>query len=322
MKYLITGGAGFIGSHLSEYLVKKGHNVIIVDNLSTGRKKNIQHLLSNENFKAVFDTIENFRVLDQLTSEVDLIIHLAAAVGVKLIIEKPIHTLKTNIRGTEIILECADRYDLPIFLASTSEVYGKLNSSPFSEGDDCLYGPTTKVRWSYAVSKAVDEYLGLAYYAQNNLKVVIGRFFNTVGPRQIGHYGMVLPRFIKAALKNEDLIVYGDGRQTRCFGYVKETVEAIFRLSNTKEAIGEIFNIGSNEEISIYSLAEKIINSCNSKSKIRTVPFSEVYGKGFEDMQKRVPDTSKLKNIINYSFQTSLDDIISKTTNHIQKEEI
>ena len=322
MKYLITGGAGFIGSHLSEYLLEKDHSVTIIDDLSTGQEKNIQHLIKNNKFKSVFDTIENLKLIDDLASKADFIIHLAAAVGVKLIIERPIHTLQTNIKGTEIILGCAQKYNVPIFLASTSEVYGKLNETPFSEESDCLYGPTTKSRWSYAVSKAVDEYLGLAYHQQNNLKVVIGRFFNTVGPRQVGHYGMVVPRFIKAALKDEDLIVYGDGSQSRCFGYVKEAIEAIYRLTTNPNSFGEIFTIGSNNEITIFSLAETIISHLNSKSKIKTIPFSEVYGSGFEDMSRRVPNTNKLKKIINFSFSTSINEIISETASYIKKEEL
>jgi len=322
LKYLITGGAGFIGSHLSEFLLENGHNVTVIDNLSTGRKKNIQHLIDNNNFRVVYDTIDNLQVIDRLASETDFIVHLAAAVGVKLIVEKPVNTIKTNIRGTEIILENAARYDVPVFIASSSEVYGKLDNCPFSEEDDCHYGPTTKARWSYAVSKAVDEYLGLAYYKEKNLKVIIGRFFNTIGPRQVGHYGMVLPRFITAALKNEDLLVYGDGKQSRCFGYVKDAVKAIYLLIKNELSYGEIINIGNNKEISIGDLAEKVISACNSQSNIKIVTYEEIYGKGFEDMQRRIPDTTKLENLTEFRFQTPIDEIIHITSDHIQKEEL
>ncbi len=320
MKYLITGGAGFIGSYLSELIINNGHELTIIDDLSTGRKSNLEKLSQNQNINMVFDSIENVGLVNELTSNSDFVIHLAAAVGVKLIIDKPVHTLKTNIRGTEIILDSVLKHNVPVFLASTSEVYGKLNKQPFSEESDCLYGPTTKYRWSYAVSKAVDEYLGLAYATQNDLKIIIGRFFNTVGPRQVGHYGMVLPRFIKSALLGEDLIVYGDGTQRRCFGYVEEAARAVYLLTQSEISFGEIFNIGNNNEISINDLASKVINYTNSNSKIIYKPFSEVYGKGFEDMERRIPDTTKLKNAINFSFQKSIDGIIEETTNYFKKE--
>ncbi len=309
---LITGGAGFIGSHLCEALLGKGHNVVAIDDLSTGRLSNIQHLRSSHNFQFVRETINNTLVLDRLTSEADIVIHLAAAVGVKLIVEDPVRTIRTNIMGTEAVLSTANRYGCRVLVASTSEVYGKGLRVPFREEDDCLIGPTTHSRWAYATSKAVDEFLGLAYNAEFGLPVVIVRLFNTIGPRQTGQYGMVVPRFIRQALLNQPISVYSDGKQTRCFADVADIVGALERLLEHPAASGQVFNIGSTEEVTILELAQRIIQLTGSQSKIEFIPYDQAYAPGFEDMRRRVPSLEKISRLIDYAPQYKLDDTLQR----------
>jgi UDP-glucose 4-epimerase len=311
-KILVTGGAGFIGSHLCELLVRNGHQVVAIDDLSTGRLENIQQLLSIQGFQFVRETITNSQVLDRLTSEADILIHLAAVVGVKLIVEDPVNTIATNIMGTEAVLATANRYHCKVMLASTSEVYGKGYKVPFNEEDDCLIGPTSHSRWSYATSKAIDEFLGLAYYHQFGLPVVVMRFFNTVGPRQTGRYGMVLPRFVRQALAGEPITIYGDGEQSRCFADVADIIDATVKLAFHPEAIGQVFNIGSTEEVTIRELAQKVITASGSQSKVVYVPYEEAYAPGFEDMRRRVPDLSKIHDLIGYEPRYSLDDTLQR----------
>lgn len=311
-KILVTGGAGFIGSHLCELLVHNGHQVIAIDDLSTGRLENLQHLLPMQGFQFVRETITNSQVLDRLTSEADIVIHLAAVVGVKLIVEDPVNTIATNIMGTEAVLTTANRYQCKVMLASTSEVYGKGFKVPFNEEDDCLMGPTSHSRWSYATSKAIDEFLGLAYHHQFGLPVVVMRFFNTVGPRQTGRYGMVLPRFVRQALAGEPLTIYGDGEQSRCFGDVADVIGAIVKLAEHPGAIGQVFNVGSTEEVTIRQLAERVIDTSGSSSEIKYVPYEEAYAPGFEDMRRRVPDISKINQLIGYEPHFTLDDTIRR----------
>ncbi|HEX9090506.1 MAG TPA: GDP-mannose 4,6-dehydratase [Anaerolineales bacterium] len=311
-KILVTGGAGFIGSHLCELLVHNGHQVVAIDNLSTGRLENIQHLLPMAGFQFVRESINNSQVLDRLTSEADIIIHLAAVVGVKLIVEDPVNTIATNIMGTEAVLTTANRYGCKVMLASTSEVYGKGFKVPFNEEDDCVMGPTSHSRWSYATSKAIDEFLGLAYYHQFGLPVVVMRFFNTVGPRQTGRYGMVLPRFVRQALANEPITIYGDGEQSRCFADVADIIDATVKLASHPRAIGEVFNIGSTQEVTIRELAEKVIAATGSQSEITYVPYEEAYAPGFEDMRRRVPDIEKVHQLIGYEPRFTLDDTLKR----------
>lgn len=327
-RFLITGGAGFIGSHLAERLVEQGKIVTIIDDLSTGRFENINHLTGHPNFHFAIDSIANEVVMDRLVSECDVIIHLAAAVGVRLIVEKPVHTIETNVNGTESVLKIARRYQVKVLMASTSEVYGKSNDVPFSEEDDVVLGPTTRSRWSYAATKMVDEFLGLAYYQEKHLPVVIFRLFNTVGPRQIGHYGMVIPRFVQQLLNGNTLTVYSDGKMTRCFMHVQDAVDAILTLANTPEAVGQVFNVGSTEEISILDLARTVLAvfdgtdtlaACNDP-RIQFVPYEEAYTKGFEDMRRRVPDISKVKGWTGWEpkhdLRKILSDVIRELSNH------
>jgi UDP-glucose 4-epimerase len=309
---LITGGAGFIGGHLCEHLVSNGHKVVAIDDLSTGRLENVAPLAENPNFQFVRETILNAQVLDRLASRADVIIHLAAAVGVKLIVEEPVHTIHTNILGSEAVLRTANRYGCKVLIASTSEVYGKGVRVPFREEDDSLIGPTTHSRWAYATSKAVDEFLGLAYHRQFDLPVVIMRFFNTIGPRQTGRYGMVVPRFVRKALRGQALQVYGDGRQSRCFADVSDIVGAVAQLTQTAGAIGEVFNIGSTEEITIHDLAERVITLTGSESKIEFLTYDQAYAPGFEDMRRRVPSIAKLQRTIQFEQQSSLDDTLNR----------
>ena len=323
-KILITGGAGFIGSHLCELLVHYGHSVVAIDNLTTGRLENIAHLLPMPGFQFVRETITNSQVLDRLTSEADIIIHLAAVVGVKLIVEDPVNTIATNIMGTEAVLTTANRYGCKVMLASTSEVYGKGSKVPFNEEDDCVMGPTSHSRWSYATSKAIDEFLGLAYYRQFGLPVVVMRFFNTVGPRQTGRYGMVIPRFVRQALSNEPITIYGDGEQSRCFADVEDIIGAIYKLSSHPLAVGQVFNVGSTEEVNIRELAERVIAVTGSQSRIIYVPYEEAYAPGFEDMRRRVPDLTKVHHLIGYEPTFSLDDTLKRVVDfdrqQIQKQ--
>jgi UDP-glucose 4-epimerase len=309
---LITGGAGFIGSHLSETLLAAGQQVTIIDNLSTGRFENIAHLSDNRHFRFAIEDIRNTSVMDRLVSECDVIYHLAAAVGVQRIISNPIETIETNIGGTEVVLATARRYRKKVLIASTSEVYGKGVRIPFSEDDDSLLGPTIRNRWSYAASKMIDEFLALAYHKEVGLPVVVFRLFNTVGPRQSGQYGMVVPRFVRWAIQNEPIMVYGDGEQQRCFGNVYDVVKAIRDLGESPRAIGEVFNIGSNEEISIGGLAERVRARAGSASEIRYIPYEEAYETGFEDFRRRVPSIDKIRAAIEWEPTLTLDETIDQ----------
>ncbi|MDZ7267420.1 MAG: GDP-mannose 4,6-dehydratase [candidate division KSB1 bacterium] len=321
MKVLITGGAGFIGSHLTDALLQRGHTVTIIDDLSTGKLENIAHVRAFPNFHFAIETIMNETVMDRLVSECDLIFHLASAVGVELIVNRPVEVIERCVLGTEIVLKIANRYKRKVLLTSTSEVYGKSTKVPFSEEDDRILGPTTKSRWSYSCSKAIDEFLALAYYKEMKLPVVIVRLFNTVGPRQTGQYGMVVPRFVQAAMHNKPLRVYGDGTQSRCFGYVGDVVQALIALASHPQAVGQIFNIGSNEEVTIMELAERVRAIIGSSSEIVKVPYSEAYEAGFEDMQRRVPDLTKIKRLIGYEPSVKLDQIIRSIWEYFQEKE-
>jgi UDP-glucose 4-epimerase len=324
---LITGGAGFIGSHLAEALLASGQAVTIIDDLSTGRFENIAHLTDNPNFRFAIDTIINEAVLDRLASECNVIYHLAAAVGVRLIVEKPVHTIETNIMGTEAVLRAARRYRAKTLIASTSEVYGKSNRVPFSENDDVVLGPTFRSRWSYAATKMVDEFLGLAYFQEQGLPVIFFRLFNTVGPRQIGRYGMVIPRFVQQALKGEPLTVYADGKMTRCFMHVDDAVRAIQLLAQAPEAVGQVFNVGASDEITILDLARMVLAVVNEQDelpsvddpRLKFIPYEQAYTEGFEDMRRRVPDTSKIQQLTgwqpHYDLRKILEDVISDLRN-------
>ncbi len=311
-KALITGGAGFIGSHLAERLLDRGHEVTIIDNLSTGQFENIAHLEKRIGFHYAIEDIRNATVMDRLVSECDVIYHLAAAVGVFSIVSSPIDTIEINVGGTEVVLRTARRYRKKVLIASTSEVYGKNEKVPFNEDDDRTLGPTNKNRWSYAASKELDEFLALAYHKAADLPVVLFRLFNTVGARQRGHYGMVLPRFVKWALKGEPIQVYGDGKQQRCFGNVNDVIQAIVGLAEAPDAVGELFNIGSNEEVTIYELAERVRARTGSNSEIVLIPYDQAYEAGFEDMRRRVPDLTKIKNLLGWSPTTHLDETIDQ----------
>lgn len=315
---LITGGAGFIGSHLADALLAQGHRVQAIDNFSTGRLANIQCLLDNPNFHLARASVTNEIVLDRLASRTDIIIHLAAAVGVKLIVERPVHTIETNVMGTEAVLQVGRRYGCRVLIASTSEVYGKGNGIPFSEEDDVLLGATSKSRWAYAASKMVDEFLGLAYQREYGLPVVIFRLFNTVGPRQTGRYGMVIPRFVSQALHGEPITVYGDGTQRRCFCDVSDVVRAIIKLAQHPDAPGQVYNIGGSEEVRIRELAERVKTVTGSCSEITHIPYKEAYPKGFEDMLRRVPDTSRLQTLLEWQPQLSLDQILVRVRDDLR----
>ncbi len=318
-KVLITGGAGFIGSHLAEHLLDAGWQVAILDNLSTGRFENIAHLVGRPGFSFAIDSITNTMVLDRLASESQVIVHLAAAVGVKLVVEQPVHTIETNIMGTEAVMRAAARYRTKVIVASTSEVYGKGVRVPFRENDDVVLGPSSRNRWAYAASKMVDEFLALAYHQKYDLPVIIARFFNTVGPRQVGRYGMVIPRFVKQALLGEPITVYGDGSQSRCFCDVSDTVRALSALLAYDDAIGKVFNIGSIEEISILELAERVKTLLHSSSSISFIPYEKAYAPGFEDMQRRVPDISRIQALTGWQPQMTLNDILQRVATWQQK---
>ena len=317
-KNLVTGGAGFIGSHLAEALLEKGEEVFIIDDLSTGAIENVDALKSNPLFHYTIDTIANGPVVAELVDRCDHVYHMAAAVGVKLIVDRPVQTIETNIRGTEIVLEQAAKKKKNVVLASTSEVYGKGSRDRFSEDDDMVLGATTKARWSYACSKAIDEFLALSYWKQRGLPVVIVRLFNTVGPRQVGAYGMVLPRFVEQALRGEPIVVYGDGTQSRCFAYVTDVVEAIVSLSRSEEARGRVFNVGSDEEVTILELAERVREKANPKAEITKISYEEAYEAGFEDIQRRVPDLSRIREAIGYTPTHNLDGIIDKVIDYFR----
>ncbi|GAB5493150.1 MAG: NAD-dependent epimerase/dehydratase family protein [Phototrophicaceae bacterium] len=318
---LITGGAGFIGSHLSDYLLKHDYTLTLIDNLSTGSIDNIKHLENNPNVRIVIDDIRNTNLTDRFVSECDIIFHMAAVVGVHKIIEEPINTIETNIGGTEVLLKAARRYRKKLMLASTSEVYGKGVSFPFKEDDDSLLGPTSKSRWSYATSKAIDEFLALAYHYEAGLPVVLFRLFNTIGPRQTGQYGMVVPRFVQWALKNDPIMVYGDGGQSRSFGNVHDIVDAIYRLSLSEEAVGELFNIGNNQEITILELAQLIKERTGSSSEIQVIPYEEAYTTpGFEDFRRRVPSIDKIGDTVGWEPRTNLSETIDQIIDYYREK--
>ncbi len=318
MKVLITGGAGFIGSHLAEKLLERGDEVCVIDDLSTGKLSNVQHIRNHPRFHLAVENILNETVMDRLVSECDVIYHLAAAVGVELIVKSPVETIQRNVLGTDVVLRLAARYLRQVLIASTSEIYGKSESVPFREDDDRVLGPTTKNRWSYSCSKAIDEFLALAYHKEKNLPTIIMRLFNTVGPRQTGRYGMVIPRLVKQALDGKPLTVYGDGQQVRCFTYVADVVDAAIKLMDNPEAIGQVFNIGNDHGVSIAGLAEKIKAMTNSTSEIRYIPYDEAYEEGFEDMRIRVPDLSKAKRVIGYEPKVQLDEILQRVIEHFR----
>ncbi|KPL04770.1 MAG: nucleoside-diphosphate sugar epimerase [candidate division Zixibacteria bacterium SM1_73] len=319
MKYLITGGAGFIGSHLAERLLEKGDEVYVIDNFSTGSLDNIQHLLSESKFHLTVGTILNERTLEPLVQACDRIFHLAAAVGVRLIIERPVDTIETNILGTEIVLRLANKYKKKALITSTSEVYGKGNHVPFKEEDDRTYGPTVKSRWSYATSKAVDEFLALAYFHEKKLPVVIARLFNTIGPRQTGSYGMVVPSFVQQALLGHPITVYGNGKQTRSFTYVDDVVSAIRQLMEHPRAVGEVFNVGNSEEISINDLAKLVRKIVGGDSEIVHISYDEAFEKGFEDMQRRVPNITKIKELIGFKPTVDLEESIKRIVEYYRR---
>lgn len=322
MRVLITGGAGFIGSHLAEAYLKNGDEVYVIDDLSTGSLDNINHLRENASFrKRLFvhiDTILNREILMELVGTCDVVHHLAAAVGVQYILDHPMESITANIKGTETVLELCNKFKKRVLIASTSEVYGKHTHAPLVETDNIIYGPSSKFRWSYAASKLMDEFMALAYYRTTGLKVTLVRLFNTVGPRQTGTYGMVIPRFVSQALRNEPLKVYGDGSQTRTFTYVKDVVWALLQLVENEKAFGEVFNIGGTEEVSILDLAKRIIEATYSKSQIELIPYEKAFGKDFEDMQRRVPGLEKIGRLIGFNPQTQLDAILSKVITYMR----
>jgi len=301
MKILVTGGAGFIGSHLAEELLKRGEEVFVIDNFSTGGRGNIEPLLPEPNFHLTVDSILNEETVEKLMKECQQVYHLAAAVGVKLVMERPVETLETNVKGTEIVLKYANKYQRKVFIASTSEIYGKHKDHSLKEDDNRVMGSIRKRRWAYACSKSLDEFLALAYYDEYRLPVVIARYFNTVGPRQTGAYGMVVPRFVQNALKGEPITVHGHGDQSRCFTYVTDIVKATLALMDHPKAVGEVFNIGSEEEVTIKDLAKRIKKMTKSPSPIIYIPYEKVYGKGFEDMERRKPDITKIKKLIRFT---------------------
>jgi len=319
MKILITGGAGFIGSHLSDYLLEQGNEVAILDNLSTGRFTNIAHMVHHERFSYTIDSVLNHKLLEGLVENCDVVYHLAAAVGVKYIIDNPLLALQTNIGGTENVLELANKYKKKVLLTSTSEIYGKSTKVPFHEEDHRLLGSTHISRWSYSASKAIDEFLALAYWREKNLPVVIVRCFNTVGPRQTGEYGMVVPKFVKGALLGHPLTIFGDGKQSRCFTDVADVIEGFTKLMACKKAEGQIFNIGSDEEITIEDLAKKVKKMTGSHSKIEYIKYEDAYEEGFEDMIRRVPDISKIRNTIGFQPRYSLDMILQRVIQYYEK---
>ncbi|MGE5055925.1 MAG: NAD-dependent epimerase/dehydratase family protein [Acidobacteriota bacterium] len=318
---LITGGAGFVGSHLAEELLQRGDEVFVIDDLSTGRIDNIEPLKRHPKFHYVIDSVHNERVLAEWIDRCDVVYHLAAAVGVKLIVESPVNTIETNVHGTEVVLKVANKKKKRVLITSTSEVYGKSTSVPFREDQDLVLGPTTKGRWSYACSKAIDEFLALAYWHEKRLPVIIVRLFNTVGPRQTGRYGMVIPNFVQQALNNEPITVYGDGEQSRAFGYVGDIVRALADLARHPQAVGEVFNIGNTREITMNALAERIRQMTGSSSEIVHIPYDRAYEQGFEDMPRRVPDISKIQRLTGYQPSVELDEILERVIAHFRNSE-
>ena len=311
MRYLVTGGAGFIGSHLCERLLDDGHSVVALDDLSTGRFENVAHLEQRTGFDLIVASVCDTSVVEKCVIDSQAVYHLASAVGVRLVVEQPVRTIETIVNGTDTVLKSCARYRRPILLTSTSEVYGKGTRIPFAEGDDCLMGPTTTRRCAYACAKALDEFLALAHWHESRLPIVVARLFNTVGPRQTGRYGMVIPRFVQQGLAGEPITVYGDGSQSRCFTHVADVVGALVALMQHPEARGQVFNIGNDEEISMLQLAERVQAVTGNKSEIRMVPFSEAYTAGFEDMQRRVPDLTKIHKLIGYTPKYRLEQILA-----------
>lgn len=311
MKILITGGAGFVGSHLADKMIQLGHDVTVIDDLSTGRYSNIEHLEGHERFRLIIDTVLNQKLMEELIRETDRVYHMASAVGVRLIMEQPVKTIETIFHGTDVILKFCSRYRKRVLIPSTSEVYGKGASVPFAEEDDLLTGSTDKHRWAYACAKTLDEFLAIAHHKETRLPVVVVRLFNTVGPRQTGQYGMVVPRFVHSAINGEPITIHGDGEQQRCFGHVHDVVEGLSKLLDTPAAFGQVVNLGNNEEVSIKQLAERAIELTGSSSTLQYIPYEEAYGDGFEDMRRRVPSLEKAKKLIGYQPTRSLVDIIN-----------
>jgi len=321
LRFLITGGAGFIGSHLAERLLDRGDHVVLLDNLSTGSMENIRHLKSSDRMEYHLDSIENRQLVAELVDGADVVVHLAAAVGVRLIVESPVRTIETNVNGTQHILEAAARKRKLVLTASTSEVYGKSTQVPFREEADLVLGPTTKGRWSYAASKALDEFLALSYWKEKKVPVIVVRLFNTVGPRQTGRYGMVLPNFVRQALDNTPISVYGDGKQSRCFCDVRDTVQALVKLIDSDRSVGEVVNIGNIEEITIENLALRVKQRTGSSSTVEFIPYDKAYEPGFEDMMRRVPCVDKLHAITGFRPQTPLDEIIDRVASHMKEKQ-
>jgi UDP-glucose 4-epimerase len=320
VRALITGGAGFIGSHLSEALLDAGHQVLILDNLSTGSIDNIAHLKGRDGFEYFIDSVNNEPLLAELIDRSDVVFHLAAAVGVKLIVEQPVHTIETNVHGTEVVLKHANKKKKLVVIASTSEVYGKSEDVPFREDSDLVLGPTPKLRWAYACSKAIDEFLALAYWKERKLPVIIVRFFNTVGPRQTGQYGMVIPNFVRQALAGEPITVFGDGTQSRAFTHVADVVRALLALVVEPKAIGQVINIGNTEEVTIRALAERVRTLAGSQSPIKFIAYDDAYESGFEDMPRRLPDLTKVTALIGYKTRHNLDDILTQVVEYFGKK--
>ena len=320
MKILITGGAGFVGSHLADKLIGEGHEITVIDDLSTGRYSNVEHLEGDKNFRLIIDTVLNEKLMEELIRETDRVYHMASAVGVKLIMEHPVKTIETIFRGTDVVLGFCSRYRKRVLIPSTSEVYGKGASVPFREEDDLLTGSTDKHRWAYACAKTLDEFLALAHWKETRLPVVVVRLFNTVGPRQTGQYGMVVPNFVKFALMDKPLYVHGDGTQSRCFGHVYDVVEGLTKVIETPECFGQVINLGNAEEVTINGLAEKAIEMTGSSSKILYIPYSEAYGEGFEDMQRRVPSLDKAKRLVGYQPTRTLETIINDVAEQFREE--
>ncbi len=311
MKILITGGAGFVGSHLADTLINQGHEITVIDDLSTGRYANIAHLEDHDRFRLIIETVLNAKLMEELIRETDRVYHMASAVGVRLIMEQPVKTIETIFHGTDVVLSNCSKYRKRVLIPSTSEVYGKGLSLPFKEEDDLLTGATDKHRWAYACAKTLDEFLALAHFKETQLPVVVARLFNTVGPRQTGQYGMVVPRFVHAAIKNETIVIHGDGNQSRCFGHVADVVGGLTNLIETPACFGQVVNLGTDSEVSINELAKKAISMTGSTSEIMYIPYSQAYGDGFEDMQRRVPSIEKANRLIGYQPTRTLDDIIN-----------
>ncbi len=320
MKILITGGAGFVGSHLADKLHSEGNDITVIDDLSTGRYQNVAHLEGQERFRLIIDTVLNETLMEELIRESDRVFHMASAVGVKLIMEHPVKTIETIFRGTDVVLGSCAKFRKRVLIPSTSEVYGKSSEVPFAEDNDILKGSTSKHRWAYACAKELDEFLALAHFKETRLPVAVVRLFNTVGPRQTGQYGMVVPNFVKAAVRNEPLIVHGDGGQSRCFGHVLDVVEGLTKVIETPACFGQVVNIGNAEEVTIKQLAEKAIALTGSKSEIKYIPYEEAYGEGFEDMRRRVPSLEKAKRLIGYQPTRTLDGIINDVARQFQDE--